>query len=325
MSEKHHFATSQGTETLGALQELIFEYLEDLEINGRSDLTSKRYGGALRTFADWLSFQVHRAVTELKIEDITEERLRLYRLFLARRRDKRSGRPLVAATRNGHQIALRQFLTYCARRRRLDVPDPKESLPLARERDKEIRHLARDEFKRMLEAVDLSKPNGLRDRTIIEALFGSGVRVSELASLTIRQVDLERREIEVIGKGGKSRLVVLTEEAAGWVRRYLEQRTDDHPALFVGTSRLGLGKLGVRQIERIVGAAARRAGLPFAVSPHWLRHSRLTVVARHAGVHAAQRIAGHASLQTTARYLHVSDAQLKALYDQAEKADRSGT
>lgn len=323
MTEKHHFATSQGR-GLGRLQDLVFEYLEDLEINGRSDLTSKRYGGALRTFIDWLAFQVHREVTELGIEDITDERLRLYRLFLARRRDKRSGRPLVAATRNGHQIALRGFLTYCARRRKLSVPDPDETLELAKERDKEIRHLSRDEFERMLKAIDLSRPNGLRDRVILEALFGSGVRVSELAALTVRQVDLDRREIEVVGKGGRSRLVVLTEEAADWVRRYLEARTDDDPALFVGTSRKGLGALGVRQIERIVGAAARRAGLPFSVSPHWLRHSRLTIVARFGGVHAAQRVAGHASLQTTARYLHVTDAQLKAVYDQAEKADKSG-
>lgn len=323
MTEKHHFATSQVRAGLGALQALIFEYLEDLEINGRSELTSKRYGGALRTFADWLAFQVRRPLSELGVDDITEERLRLYRLFLARRRDQRSGRPLSAATRNGHQIALRGFLTYCARRRKLDVPDPTENLELAKERDTEIRHLARDEFERMLSAVDLSRPNGLRDRVLLETLFGTGVRVSELAGLTIRQVDLERREIEVVGKGGRSRLVVLTEEAAGWVRRYLEQRKDDHPALFVGSSRKGLGALGVRQIERIVGAAAQRAGLPFAVSPHWLRHSRLTIVARHSGVHAAQRIAGHASLQTTARYLHVTDAQLKSLYDQAEKADKS--
>lgn len=324
MTEKHHFATSQGTEALGELQSLVFEYLEDLEINGRSELTSKRYGGALRTFADWLSFQVRRPLAELSVVDITEEHLRLYRLFLARRRDKRSGRPLTASTRNGHQIALRGFLTYCTRRRKLNVPDPAETLELAKERDTEIRHLARDEFKRMLSAVDLSKPNGLRDRVLLETLFGTGMRVSELAGLTIRQVDLARREVEVVGKGGRSRLVVLTEEAAGWVRRYVEQRKDDHPSLFVGTSRNGLGALGVRQIERIVGAAAKRAGLPFAVSPHWLRHSRLTIVARYSGVHAAQRVAGHASLQTTARYLHLTDTQLKSLYDQAEKADQSG-
>lgn len=318
MSEKHHFATSE----VSGLQALVFEYLEDLEINGRSDLTAKRYGGALRTFADWLAFQVRKPVTALQIADITDEHLRLYRLFLARRRDARSGRPLAAATRNGHQIAMRGFLSYCARRRKLDVPDPDETLQLAKERDVEIRHLARDEFERMLASVDLSRPNGLRDRAILETLFGSGVRVSELAALTIRQVDLERREIEVVGKGGHSRLVVLTEEAAGWLRRSIEQRQDDHAALFVGVRGKELRALGVRQIERIVGAAARRAGLPFSVSPHWLRHSRLTIVARHSGVHAAQRIAGHASLQTTSRYLHVTDAQLKSLYDQAEKADR---
>jgi len=176
----------------------------------------------------------------------------------------------------------------------------------------------------MRSAVDLSRPNGLRDRTVLETLFGSGVRVAELSGLTLRQVDLERREVEVIGKGGRSRLVVLTEEAAGWIRRYIETRQDDCASLFVGKRGTKIQGLGVRQIERVVSASATHAGLPFAVSPHWLRHSRLTIVARHSGVHAAQRVAGHASLQTTARYLHVTDAQLKSLYDAAEKADRDG-
>ena len=319
MSEKHHFATSQGS----GLQELVHEYLEDLEINGRSELTAKRYGGALRTFAEWLAFHARKPLADLQVADVTEDVLRLYRLYLARRRDRTSGRPIAPATRNGHQIALRGLLSYCSRRR-MAVPDPAETLQLAKERDVEIRHLAREEFERMRSAVDLSRPNGLRDRTVLETLFGSGVRVAELSGLTVRQVDLERREVEVIGKGGRSRLVVLTEEAAGWIRRYIETRQDDCASLFVGKRGTKIQGLGVRQIERVVSAAATHAGLPFAVSPHWLRHSRLTIVARHSGVHAAQRVAGHASLQTTARYLHVTDAQLKSLYDAAEKADRDG-
>ena len=116
--------------------------------------------------------------------------------------------------------------------------------------------------------------------------------------------------------------MLLTEDAAGWIERYLASRDDDRPELFLTTKDHEARALGVRQIQRIVDAAAKRAGLPFRVSPHWLRHSRLTVLARYSGVQVAQKVAGHSSLQTTSRYLHVSDAQLRSLYDQADKADR---
>ncbi len=313
----------QGTSAAAApLKPLVHDYLEDLEIGGRSALTAKRYGSYLDTFVDWLAFTTHKAVADVTTADVTQDRLREYRLFLSRRRDPASGKPIGAGTRNLYAIALRNLLKYCLRQRRLAVPDPQDTLQLAKERDVEIRHLDRDEVDRLRQAVELSKPSGLRDRAIVEVLFGTGVRVSELAAFTIRQVDLERREAEVVGKGGRSRLVLLTEEAAGWLRRYLETRTDDHPAMFVGTTRRELRPLSVRQIQRIVDDASRRAGLPFRVSPHWLRHSRLTALARHAGVQVAQRIAGHTSLATTSRYLHVTDPQLRALYDQAERAER---
>lgn len=307
------------------LKPLVHDYLEDLEIGGRSALTAKRYGSYLDVFVEWLAFTTHQQAAAVTTADVTLERLREYRLYLSRRRDSASGRPIGPGTRNLYAIALRNLLKYCLRQRRLDVPDPEDTLQLAKERDVEIRHLDRDEVDRLRGAVDLTKPAGIRDRAIIEVLFGTGVRVSELAAFTIRQVDLERREAEVVGKGGRSRLVLLTEEAAGWLRRYLDTRTDDHPAMFVGSTRKVLRPLSVRQIQSIVDQASKRAGLPFRVSPHWLRHSRLTAVARHAGVQVAQRIAGHSSLATTSRYLHVTDPQLRTLYDQAERADRGDT
>ena len=325
MSHKPDNAPSEGSrEGLGALRALIHDYLEDLEISGRAQLTVKRYGAYLDTFSGWLAFTTKRGPSALGPGDITEERLRQYRLFLSRRRDPVTGRAIGPGTRNLYAIALRNLLTYALRRRKLDVPDPEDALALAKERDVEIRHLERDEVERLRAAVDLSRPTGQRDRAIVEVLFGTGVRVSELAAFTVRQVDLERREAEVIGKGGRSRLVLLTEEAAGWLRRYLETRRDDHPALFVGATRKELRPLSVRQIQRIVDLASKRAGLPFRVSPHWLRHSRLTVLARHSGVQVAQRIAGHTSLATTSRYLHVSDPHLRKAFDEAEQADSSG-
>jgi len=321
-SHKPDNAQSRGSETPAQpLQPLVHDYLEDLEIAGRSALTAKRYGSYLAVFLEWLAFTTHQDRSDVTTADVTLERLREYRLYLSRRRDPASGKPIGPGTRNLYAIALRNLLKYCLRQRRLDVPDPEDTLQLAKERDVEIRHLDRDEVDRLRGAVDLTKPRGIRDRAIVEVLFGTAVRVSELAAFTIRQVDLERREAEVVGKGGRSRLVLLTEDAAGWLGRYLETRTDDHPAMFVGTTRKELRPLSVRRIQHIVDDASKRAGLPFRVSPHWLRHSRLTILSRM-GVQVAQRIAGHTSLATTSRYLHVTDPQLRSLYDQAERADR---
>lgn len=217
-------------------------------------------------------------------------------------------------------------MRYCRRRRQLPVPDPEEILQLAKERDLEIRHLERDEAVRIAEAVPLGSPTGPRDRAVIETLFGTAVRVSELVGLTRRQVNLDRREAEVIGKGGRARLVLLTKDAAHWLRRYLETRSDDSPYLFISRRRDDKGspnRLSVRQVQRIVDEAAQRAGMPFRVSPHWFRHGRLSLLARFSGVHVAQRIAGHRSLQTTSRYLHLGDQVLKTLYDQADEAGKA--
>lgn len=305
-----------------SLRELVTDYLEELEIAGRASITAKRYGAHLQLFLRWL--QAIGGTTDLSLNAITLERLRQYRLYLARRRDSRTGLSISASTRNLHLIALRGLLRY-ARKRKLDAPDPDEALELAKTRDTEIRHLERDEVQRIATAVRLDRPHGLRDRAIIEALFGTGCRVSELVAMTRRQINLDRREAEVVGKGGRSRLVLLTVEAATWIRRYLESRSDDAPYLFLSRQRDIEGQqssLKVRQVQRIVERAAERAGIPFRVSPHWYRHSRLSVLARWSGVQVAQRIAGHASLQTTARYLHVSDQQLRRAFDDAEQADR---
>ncbi|HUP02188.1 MAG TPA: tyrosine-type recombinase/integrase [Gemmatimonadota bacterium] len=320
-SHKPDNVPSQGSRPGHALKALIHDYLEDLEINGSSALTARRYSAYLTTFVNWLAFRTTTPADALTASDVTDELLREYRLFLARRRDPRSGRPVGPGTRNLYVIVLRNLLRYC-RRRRIAAPDPDETLDLAKERDIEIRHLGRDEVDRIRDAVDLSKTSGLRDRALIEVLFGTAIRVSELAGLTIRQVDLGQRAAQVVGKGGRSRLILFTEEAAAWLGRYLASRTDDHPALFVNGRRLQLRALSVRQMQRVVEQNSLRAGLPFRVSPHWFRHSRLTELAQHAGVQVAQRIAGHTSVATTSRYLHVSDPHLRDLFDRADEASR---
>lgn len=308
------------------LRKLVLDYLEEVEILGRSDRTARNYGRYLDNFTTWLARIVGSERDDLTIEHATAELLRQYRLYLARRRDSRSGRPITAPTRNIYLIALRQFLRYCRRRRNLAVPDPEEHLELAKERDVEIRSLDPGEVARITQAVALDTPTGLRDRAVIETLFGTAVRVSELVSLTIRQVNLERREAEVVGKGGRARLVILTRDAAHWLRRYLETRSDNSPYIFVSRLRDDMRlpkRLSVRQVQRTVDEAAKRAGIPFRVSPHVFRHARLSLLATFSGVHVAQRIAGHSSLATTSRYLHVGDSTLRSLYDQADEAAKA--
>jgi integrase/recombinase XerD len=333
MTHKPHFTKSQGggpgaqesDSESRRLSRLITDFLEELEISGRATITARRYHDYLVAFADWLARTTGREIGALSIADIDEERLRQYRLYLARRRDARTGDLVAPATRNLYQIAVRNLLRYC-QQRHLPVPDPTGSLPLARERDLEIRHLERDEVARMADAIPLDQRTGLRDRAILETLFGTGMRLSELVALKIRQVNLDTRETEVVGKGGKSRLVLLTTAAAGWLRRYLQSREDDSPYVFVSNRRDAKGllrSLTGRQVQRVIDLAARRAGLPFRISPHWLRHSRLTLLSRYSGVEVAQRIAGHASLNTTARYLHASNPHLKRAFDEAEEAARA--
>ena len=308
-----------------SLRSLIHDYLEEVEISGKAEITAKRYGAYLGTFVEWLSASTKRDASELAPEDVTPRRLRDFRLHLARRRVRTTGRSIGPATRNLYLIALRNFLRFC-RRREIDVPEPGDLLELAKTRDLAVRHIEHEEVARITAAIRLDAPTGLRDRAIVEMLFGTGCRVSELVALGRRQVDLERREAEVIGKGGHSRLVLLTQDAAGWLERYLATRKDTEPFLFLSTrTRSGaVAPLEVRQVQRIVDKAAQRAGIPFRISPHWFRHGRLTIVARHMGVQAAQRIAGHASLETTARYLHVTDQHLRQGYDDAERAEGSG-
>lgn len=305
------------------LRALVHDYLEEIEISGKAEITAKRYAAYLDSFIQWLAATTRKKPEQLAPEDVTPQRLRDFRLNLARRRDRTTGRSLGPATRNLYLIALRNFLRFC-RTRDIDVTEPGDLLELAKTRELEVRHLEHEEVSRIVAAIRLDAPTGLRDRAIVEMLFGTGCRVSELVSLTRRQVDLARREAEVIGKGGRSRLVFLTQDAAAWLERYLDTRTDAEPFLFLSTRKGGgstAQRLEVRQVQRIVDTAARRAGIPSRISPHWFRHGRLTIIARHMGVEAAQRIAGHASLETTARYLHVTDQRLRQGYDDAERAE----
>ena len=183
------------------------------------------------------------------------------------------------------------------------------------------RHLSVDEVDRLLEQPDVTAPRGLRDRALIELLYATGLRVSELVSLRPADVNLEASYLTCTGKGEKQRVVPMGDEAAAWVRRYLRE---GRPALlgkrtsarlFVNARRGGPGLTRVG-FWKVLKAYGRRAGVTASLSPHMLRHSFAThLLERGADLRAIQMMLGHADLSTTQIYTHVLQQRMRTVYD----------
>lgn len=206
-------------------------------------------------------------------------------------------------------------------RRRGDVREnPAEDLPAPRAFLSLPRFLSTADVDALLNAPDVSTAGGLRDRALIEVLYATGLRVSELVGLRLSDVRLDQGYLQCLGKGSKERIVPLGEIATGWVRRYLAEARPhfvakkDPPWLFVsqrGARRLSRG--GFWQILKDYGAAA---GIQAHLSPHVLRHSFAThLLERGADLRAIQTMLGHADLSTTQIYTHVLEARLRQVYD----------
>lgn len=313
--------------------ELRSSYLDQLSLAGRSARTVDHYRRSLAEFASFA--ERHGLPDDSPAIRLTRGLLTSYQLHVAERLG-REGRVLSLAARNIQAAALRGLLRHGIRLHQLPLPPP-DVVVVAKVGDRTMRRMDLIDFEKMLQAVPRGT-NALRDRALLEVLFATGCRVSELCSLTRRRVDLATREVEVLGKGKKVRGTYLTLEAAETLKRYLDSRRDDAPYLFVSRqtirrvrdpktgerrARKGVYPLTQRSVHAIVSGLARRAGLPDDVSPHFFRHGRLTIVARHAGLLAAQELAGHASPQTTRRYTRITSSELKRHFDDAERRERA--
>jgi site-specific recombinase XerD len=299
------------------LQSLIAEFLEYLEIQkGCSDLTIERYGHYLRRFRSWLS----EASPVAKPEDINLEHIRQYRLYLAHLR----GDDCVALkriTQSYHIVALRAFLRYLLVQRDIPTLSP-DKIELPKQGSRSIAFLNPEQVERLLNSPKISNNAGLRDRTILETLFSTGLRVSELVSLNRDQVDLVRKEFGVKGKGNKIRVVFLSDTAAQWIERYLRVRKDGFKPLFirysgaVDTRKSGEKmRLTPRSIQNIVAKYAKKSGLPFEATPHTLRHSFATdLLIGGADIRSVQEMLGHESIRTTQVYTHVTNRHLKDVH-----------
>jgi site-specific recombinase XerD len=301
-----------------SLDLLITEFLEYLEIEkGCSFLTTRVYRHYLDRFHNWLS---ENSPTTSRVEDIDLELIRRYRLYLAHLRT-RNGLLLKRVSQSYHIIALRAFLRYLLVKRDIPTLSP-DKIELPKQNSRSVSFLDPEQIQRLLNSPQISNELGLRDKAILETLFSTGLRVSELVKLNRDQIDLKRQEFGVKGKGNKLRVVFLSDTASQWIERYLQSRQDHFKPLFirysgsVDTQKNGENmRLTARSIEKIVTKYAKRCGLPIKVSPHTLRHSFATdLLIGGADLRSVQEMLGHESIRTTQVYTHVTNRHLKEVH-----------
>jgi site-specific recombinase XerD len=295
------------------MSELILDYIEHLEVEGgRSAKTAENYRLYLERFVEFTD--------DIKVGNITSEIIRKYRLWLNRYKNNADD-DLATITQSYHLIALRGFLGYLGQRDIETLAPTKIILPkVAR---KQVTFLHYDEVERLISGIDISSEAGLRDRAIVELLFSSGLRVSELINLNRDHINTKRREFMVRGKGQKDRPIFISEAAAGWVDHYLDVRDDMLSPLFIGYSKNvepstsgDFRRLTARSIQRMVSKYALLAGITKHVSPHTMRHSFATdLLMNGADIRSVQSMLGHSSISTTQVYTHVTDQHLREVYE----------
>lgn len=302
------------------LSPLVQDFLEDLQIEkGRSRLTIMKYGLYLHRFLDWTH------CTDQK--DITQDVVRRFRLRLAQKIIDHPGKGQVGETlsrgcQNAHLIALRSFLRYLAKRDFQSLAPDK--IELAKVPERSVSFLDAAELEQLLNAPFQKlgqKPIAFRDVAILEMLFSTGLRVSELAALNKAQVHDRSDEISVRGKGGKMRVVFISPRARAAVQKYIRLRNDDCPILFIRWDK-GRGildknqkTLTPRSIERLVKSYVAFCGLGKKVTPHTLRHSFATDLLQNgADLRSVQALLGHSSIMTTQIYTHVTDQHLADIH-----------
>jgi tyrosine recombinase xerD len=297
------------------ISEALTDFLEHLEVEGgRSPKTIANYQLYLERFIDFAG--------DITVDKITSEVIRRYRLWLNRYKNEMTNEELSLITQSYHLIALRGFLTYLSRRNITSLAADKIILPKTAR--KQVTFLQYDEVVRMINQIPTDTEAGLRDRAIIELLFSSGLRVSELVNLNRDHINLSRREFMVRGKGQKDRPVFISKNAAEHVSSYLDARTDSLPALFLSYSRRNAApnlsgdyrRLSARSIQRMISQYARLAGITKHVSPHTMRHSFATdLLMNGADLRSVQSLLGHSNISTTQVYTHVTDQHLKDIHE----------
>ncbi len=308
------------------LKDLKTEFLQYVEIErGRSLNTVRNYDQYLTRFLEY---------TKIKDpKDITDSLVRDFRIWLNRQEAKRekgvSASTLKKRTQNYYLIALRAFLKYLARQGISSLAPDRIELAKVPERSLDL--ITIEELQRLLNAPDTSTLRGMRDKALLELLFSTGLRVSELCSLP-RDINLKLDEVSVRGKGEKVRVVFLSDDAKTAVKKYLDARDDMDDALFVqilegkrkeNTKKDSL-RLTSRSVERLIKHYAIKSGISKKVTPHVIRHSFATDLLRNgADLRSVQVLLGHANINTTQIYTHITDTELKNIHKKFHNKNRS--
>lgn len=295
--------------------ELILDFIEHLEVEGgRSSKTAENYKLYLERFVEFTD--------DIQVEKITSEIVRKYRLWLNRYKNFNDVE-LKTITQAYHLIALRGFLTYLSKRDITSLSPNKIELPKVIR--KQVTFLSNQEIERMLTSIPIRDDEmTLRDKAIIELLFSSGLRVSELVGLNRENINTKRREFTVRGKGQKDRPIFISENAASIIEGYLKKRIDNLPPLFLSYSRNNTviqnrgdyRRLTPRSVQRLINKYARLAGITKNVTPHTMRHSFATdLLINGADLRSVQAMLGHSNISTTQVYTHVTDSHLRDAYE----------
>ena len=309
------------------LEKLMLDYIEHCEIEKNLAQSSlKYYDFYLRDFFDWTKAQVGKE--ELEIEDLSHDLIRKYRIYLNRRISTKSHEEYKKNTQKIFLVAVRAFLKYLVVERNLNVPSPEQIL-LGKQEASIPKFLDDAQLKNLFEVQNLNKRSGIRDRAILETLFSTGLRVSELVALDIEDINLESGEFTVIGKGRKPRTVYLSKSAIHWLKSYLNTRRDPFKPLFLRYSGKLMEnndkdgeslRLSVRSVQRMVKKYTQRAGINVDATPHTLRHSFATdLLINGADIRSVQELLGHSSVATTQIYTHVTNERLREVHSKFHK------
>ncbi|MFA5770215.1 MAG: tyrosine-type recombinase/integrase [Patescibacteria group bacterium] len=310
------------------IKEAISRFLEYCELDKNLSLkTVRMYSYYLNFFQKWLFLT--QKVEDFEVRKIDDNVVRNFRLYISHEYKNPYKGVLKRQTQNYFLVALRSFLRYLVRQR---VPSlSPDMVELGKNRDRIIKFLSPVELKRLFEVVDPKDEQGLRDRTILEVLFSTGLRVSELVALNREQANVQSGEFGVIGKGGKARVVFLSKHAKEWLNLYLAKRSDPYRPLFIRYSgpkgKEGLTderlRLSVRSIERMIDKYRKKAGITLRIGPHILRHSYATDLLQHgADLRSVQEMLGHKNIATTQIYTHVTNFGLKQIHEKFHSGNK---
>lgn len=301
------------------IPEHLQDFLDWLEIErNMSSKSQENYARFIKRFFEWLK---KNNLGDLRPHELAADHVWKYRVYLSRQLVRKSNLPLNKYTQKYYLIALRSLLRYFADR---DIASlPTEKVKLAKNSgERPVKFLNMKQLKKLFLAPDITTPQGLRDRAILETLFSTGMRIAELVSLNREQIKFnpgeKELELVVVGKGNRPRTVYFSERSLHWLKEYLTSRQDKEKALFLRFAGRNdaSSRLTPRYIEKTLKRYAIIAGVPLTTTPHTLRHSFATdLLSKGVDLRIIQEFLGHKSITATQIYAHVTSKKLREIHE----------